>query len=135
MTLYAEDAEATMRLGADLAAELLPGDVVLLHGPLGAGKTTLVRGALRALGWTGPVRSPTFNLVSEYPVAPPVVHVDLYRLEGPEDLGLEERAEGAVTFVEWPERDPSLGEGRRRWEVWIDYEGEGRRVTVAGPGD
>jgi tRNA threonylcarbamoyladenosine biosynthesis protein TsaE len=102
-------AEATERAGAALAAELQPGDVVLVSGDLGTGKTTLVRGALRALGVTGPVTSPTFVVGLLYEgTAGRVAHLDLYRLAGlgDEDPGLLDGYFGpdTVTFVEWPER-------------------------------
>jgi len=92
-----------------LAARLRPGDVVLVSGELGAGKTTFVRGALRALGVTEAVTSPTFVVGQLYDgTAGPLAHLDLYRLEGlqDEDPGLLDAYFGPdiVTFVEWPER-------------------------------
>lgn len=99
--------EETVDLGARFARLLRPRDVVLLAGPLGAGKSTLAAGIGRALGvrrWRG---SPTFTLVNEYATTPPLIHLDLYRLgaEDAEDLGLEEHLEnGSVLLVEWPER-------------------------------
>jgi tRNA threonylcarbamoyladenosine biosynthesis protein TsaE len=97
--------EGTERAGAELAAGLKPGDVVLVSGELGAGKTTFVRGALRALGVTGPITSPTFVVGHLYDG--PYAHLDLYRLAGMdgEDPGLLEDyfAPEAIVFVEWPE--------------------------------
>jgi tRNA threonylcarbamoyladenosine biosynthesis protein TsaE len=103
--------DATEQAGAALAARLKPGDVVLVSGELGAGKTTFVRGALRALGISGPVTSPTFVVGHAYEGASgPVNHLDLYRLAGmgDEDPGLLEPffAPGAIVFVEWPEHGP-----------------------------
>jgi tRNA threonylcarbamoyladenosine biosynthesis protein TsaE len=103
--------EVTERAGAELAARLRPGDVVLVSGELGAGKTTFVRGALRALGVTGPVTSPTFVVGHGYEGATgPVSHLDLYRLAGmgDEDPGLLEEffTPAAIAFVEWPEHGP-----------------------------
>jgi tRNA threonylcarbamoyladenosine biosynthesis protein TsaE len=98
--------EETERLAARLAAELAPGDVVTVSGELGAGKTTFVRGAARALGVTAPVTSPTFTIGNRYRGAVDVSHLDLYRFEGvsPAEWGdLEPYFEGAVCFVEWPE--------------------------------
>jgi tRNA threonylcarbamoyladenosine biosynthesis protein TsaE len=99
---------ATERAGAALAAALEPGAVVLVSGELGAGKTTFVRGALRALGVEGPVTSPTFVVGHAYEGrAGPVAHLDLYRLAGMggEDPGLLDPffAPAAIAFVEWPE--------------------------------
>jgi tRNA threonylcarbamoyladenosine biosynthesis protein TsaE len=101
--------EATERAGAELAATLRPGDVVLVSGDLGAGKTTFVRGALRALGVTGPVTSPTFVVGHAYEGRDgPLAHLDLYRLAGmgDEDPGLLDPffAPGTIAFVEWPEQ-------------------------------
>jgi tRNA threonylcarbamoyladenosine biosynthesis protein TsaE len=98
--------EETEALAAQLAAYLRPGDVVTISGELGAGKTTFVRGAARALGVTGPVSSPTFTIGHRYEALTPVAHLDLYRIAGldPEEWGdLEPYFDGAVTFVEWPE--------------------------------
>ena len=101
--------EDTERAGADLAARLTAGDVVLVFGELGAGKTTFVRGALRALGVTEPVTSPTFVVgVLHDGAGGPVAHLDLYRLAGleDEDPGLLDPYFGpdTITFVEWPEQ-------------------------------
>jgi tRNA threonylcarbamoyladenosine biosynthesis protein TsaE len=103
-------AAETERIAADLARELRPGDVVLLSGELGAGKTTFVRGAARALGVTAPITSPTFTIGQRYSAAAPVTyvsHVDLYRLsslrdEDP-DLLADYIGADTITFVEWPD--------------------------------
>ena len=103
------DLDATARLGAGIAGGLRPGDAVALWGDLGAGKTTLARAILRALGVTDEVPSPTFTLVQSYGTEPRIAHFDLYRLKNAremEELGFEDAlAEGAV-LVEWPERAP-----------------------------
>jgi tRNA threonylcarbamoyladenosine biosynthesis protein TsaE len=105
-------AEATERAGAELAATLKPGDVVLVSGELGAGKTTFVRGALHALGVTGPVTSPTFVVGVAYEgTHGPLAHLDLYRLGGgmaAEDPGLLDPffAPDTIVVVEWPECAP-----------------------------
>jgi tRNA threonylcarbamoyladenosine biosynthesis protein TsaE len=102
-----ESAAETEAVGAEIAATLEPGDVVLVAGELGAGKTTLVRGACRALGVVGPVVSPTFTIGRRYPGRLPVSHLDLYRLADPgaEEPGLldEYLSPDGVAFVEWPE--------------------------------
>ena len=101
--------EETGRLGAALAAGLGAGDVILLTGPLGAGKTCFVTGLARGLGCTSRVRSPSFTLVNEYGGEVPLFHLDLYRLEGPEadGLGLDERLERGVLAAEWGEKLPA----------------------------
>jgi tRNA threonylcarbamoyladenosine biosynthesis protein TsaE len=99
-------AEETEALGARLAAGLRSGDVVSVAGELGAGKTTFVRGACRALGVEQPVSSPTFTIGHRYTAAIPVAHLDLYRIRelGAEDWGdLEPYFDGTIAFVEWPE--------------------------------
>jgi len=96
----------TEAIAAELAASLEPGDVVIVAGDLGAGKTTFVRGAARALGVREPVTSPTYAIGNRYEGRVPVSHLDLYRLgelEEPDWADLEPYFEGAVTFVEWPE--------------------------------
>jgi len=98
-----EDTEAA---GAELARGLAPGDVVLVSGELGSGKTTFVRGACRALGVEGPVTSPTFTIGHRYPASPDVSHLDLYRFQGfsaAEWGDLEPYFDNAICFVEWPE--------------------------------
>lgn len=129
--------EALAAFGIALAAHLLPGDWLALSGSLGAGKTTLARGILHGLGWTGDVPSPTFTLVQPY--EPPDVrtalwHVDLYRLDGPDDadaLGLFET--DAAIAVEWPER---LGSRLPPETLRLHLDGAGeatRRLTWAVP--
>ncbi|MDQ4019362.1 MAG: tRNA (adenosine(37)-N6)-threonylcarbamoyltransferase complex ATPase subunit type 1 TsaE [Actinomycetota bacterium] len=96
----------TERIAAELARALEPGDVVTVAGELGAGKTTFVRGACRALGVESPVTSPTYTIGNRYAGPVPVAHLDLYRLdEVTEDdwADLEPYFDGAVAFVEWPE--------------------------------
>lgn len=131
--------DATERAGADLAARLRPGDVVLVSGELGSGKTTFVRGALRELGVAGPVTSPTFVVGQAYDGARgPVSHLDLYRLAGmaDEDPGLLDPffAPDAIAFVEWPEHGGggAWPEERVAHRVHLAHAGGDRRsVEVA----
>jgi tRNA threonylcarbamoyladenosine biosynthesis protein TsaE len=122
----------TEALGAELAARLEPGDVVVVSGDLGAGKTTLIRGACRALGVESPVTSPTFTIGQRYEGGRlPVSHLDLYRLGGlaDEDPALldDYLTLDAVAFVEWPAvAEPQLA-GRRTLPVRLGHAGEGRR--------
>jgi tRNA threonylcarbamoyladenosine biosynthesis protein TsaE len=133
------DAAATEALGRALGPLLREGDVVALFGDLGAGKTSLARGVLASLGLTEEAPSPTFAIVQPYAppeVALPVAHVDLYRLDEPEDaaeLGLDELLEDGALLVEWPER---LGD--RLWpqalRLTIEPDGSGgRRLTWEAP--
>jgi tRNA threonylcarbamoyladenosine biosynthesis protein TsaE len=118
VTARLANAQETERFGARLAASLAAGDVVALSGELGAGKTTLARGVLRGLGFSGDVASPTFPLVIAYEPPDtrlPLWHVDLYRIEDPgeiEELALDEARLEAALVIEWPER---LGAS-----LWID---------------
>ncbi len=129
-------ATETEAIGARVAERLHPGDVVLVSGDVGAGKTTLIRGACRALGVTDPVTSPTFTLGQRYRGGRlPVSHLDLYRLaslEG-EDPALLDDYLGAdgVAFVEWP---AAGGEqlGRPALEVRLAHAGEERRTIELG---
>lgn len=142
------DEDATGRLARAIAGALRVGDLVLLEGPLGAGKTFFVREVARALGVPDEVAitSPTFALVHEYPEAtPPLVHADLYRLSDPfelDDLGLRDRLDDAIVMIEWGERfvdalgDPALivrlalGAGESVREVRL----EGRAGLAPPPG-
>lgn len=132
--MFLPDEAATLAAGGWLAAVLLPGDVVELHGPLGAGKTTLVRGILQARGWAGAVRSPSFNLLSVYDLEPPVAHLDLYRIESPEGIGLEDLLDTHILLIEWPKRLDELLDEEFRWHVVIvPVEPEGRELRIMPP--
>ena len=130
-------AAETEALAADLAASLAPGDVVLVSGDLGAGKTTFVRGAARALGVRVPVTSPTFTIARRYEDGRvPLSHLDLYRLDGlaaeEPDLLDEELGPHRVAFVEWPEHagagvEPERVVARVRLE---HLGGDRRRVII-----
>ena len=103
--VISKSADETRKIAAKTMLNLRPGDVVLLTGDLGAGKTTFVGGALEALGYKDHVISPTFNILKCYfEVKPNVFHIDAYRLEDQNiDIGLDEYIEGnGVTFIEWP---------------------------------
>jgi tRNA threonylcarbamoyladenosine biosynthesis protein TsaE len=126
-------AAETEEVGARFAPELQPGDVVLVSGELGAGKTTLIRGACRALGVTEPVTSPTFTIGQRYRGRFPVSHLDLYRLEGleGEEPGLldEYLTDDAVAFVEWPPAADSAIEGVVLM-VELTHDGGDRRLIA-----
>lgn len=128
----------TVALAAALAAELGPGDVVLLSGPLGAGKTCFVQGLAKALGHAQGALSPTFQLVREHRGGRlDLYHIDLYRLSGPAEaagLGLEEYFDAqGVCAVEWPERLGPLAPAGS-WRVALEpLEDGGRRVRVERP--
>ncbi len=128
-----QDEAAMMRVGAQMMASLGRGDVVLLTGPLGAGKTTLVRGAVRAAGHQGGVRSPTFNLLQVFDTAPPILHADLYRLESWEGIGLEDYLADYVCFIEWAERAGGLLPANLAWHVSIEFRDSGRVVSINAP--
>ena len=132
--LLTESAGETEAVGAELAAGLAPGDVVLVSGDLGAGKTTLIRGACRALGVEGPVRSPTFTIGTRYAGHVAVSHLDLYRID---DLSLEEPGlledyltPDAVAFVEWAPAGRWIGEAA----VSVSIKHGGRPAPRSGTG-
>ncbi len=112
MKWYLKDEAETLSLGKELLPRLKPGMLVFLEGNLGAGKTTFVRGILRAYGYEGAVKSPTYTIVEEYILnGIPIYHFDLYRLADPEELewmGIADYlSKEAICFMEWPQK----GEG------------------------
>lgn len=137
--IHLADETAMLMFGARIAGVLVAGDIIALRGDLGAGKTTLTRGILRGLGLAGEAPSPTFAIVQPYAppeVRLPVAHVDLYRLDTPEDadeLGLDEYLADGALVIEWPERI-----GARLWDdalvinIMPDARG-GRGLTVSLP--
>lgn len=117
MKYESQSVEETKTIAHEFASTLVGGDIVFLEGDLGAGKTTFVQGVLESLGYTEPVRSPTFSIMNVYEIkrglgTPPisrVIHLDFYRFESPEEirsLGLEEMMENTqnVFMIEWPEK-------------------------------
>ena len=125
--------EETEELAAQLAAELQVGDVVTVSGELGAGKTTFVRGACRALGVTGPVTSPTFTIGHRYHGRLDVSHLDLFRFRdvSPAEWGdLEPYFDDAVVFVEWPEAGAGVLPASRATVHLEHGEGGTRLVTI-----
>ncbi|MBZ4022093.1 tRNA (adenosine(37)-N6)-threonylcarbamoyltransferase complex ATPase subunit type 1 TsaE [Rhodobacter sp. TJ_12] len=139
-TLDLPDADATARLGETFAALVLPGDVLLLDGPIGAGKTHFARALIRArLGSAEDVPSPTFTLVQTYGAEPEIWHADLYRLTHPDEaieLGLDEAFDTAICLVEWPER---LGQDQPEKALSLRFSlengGASRRVRLCGGPD
>jgi len=123
----------TFAVAEKLARTLEPGAFVLLHGDLGAGKTVFVRGLAAGLGVDpDSVTSPTFVLVQQYRGQIPLVHADLYRLDGGaavDDLGLEDLCSGAVVAVEWAERMPRIPTGSVSVRI-EDAGGDTRRITI-----
>ena len=134
MVVESDSATATERVGADLATDLSPGDVVVVSGELGSGKTTLVRGACRALGVEAPITSPTFMIGQVHPGRVEVAHLDLYRLDSleGEDPGLLEDylTPERIAFIEWPAAaEPNLRRVVHR--VRIEHAGgDRRRISV-----
>lgn len=130
------DLEAMAQWGAKIAALVQPGDVVALEGGLGAGKTTLARAILLALGHEGEVPSPTFTIVETYDAPPlrlPVAHADFYRLQDPAEameLGLDDYREGAVLLAEWPDHAGGFAHEAACITIVLETEGEGRKATV-----
>ncbi len=130
MSRFLADLEDTASFAAQLAGAVEPGTIVFLRGPLGAGKTTLARAFLKARGFRGQVRSPTYTLVESYPG---VAHFDLYRLADPEELewiGLRDYLDGeTVCLVEWPEKGkgvlppPDL-------EILLEPKDSGRQLSM-----
>jgi len=128
-------ATETEALGAELAAGLAAGDVVLLEGELGAGKTTFVRGACRLLGVTGPITSPTFTIGQRYDAPVAVSHLDLFRVPGltgeDPDLLADYLGPDMIAFIEWPQgaEETVAGFARIAARVSLEHAGGDRRVV------
>ena len=138
VTLETDSAAATELVGESLAERLAPGDVVLVSGEVGAGKTTFVRGACRALGVSDRVTSPSFTIGRLYGGRVPVSHIDLFRLESlaGEDPGLLDEYLGpdTISFVEWPDAASSeLDPERVVLKVHLEHLGGDRRRIMATP--
>ena len=128
------DLVAMRAFGARIAARLQPGDVVALSGGLGAGKTTLARGIIAALGHEGEVPSPTFTILETYDaLRVPLVHADFYRLERPaeaDELGLDDYREGTALVAEWPENAGGFAGEPGCLSIMLEIHGTGRRAIV-----
>ena len=135
MLFSSASSDETEAIAARLARQLAPGDVVTVSGDLGAGKTTFVRGACRALGVTAPVTSPTYTIGHRYEGEPDVSHLDLYRftsVSSAEWGDLEPYFEDAIVFVEWPEAARG-GLPEPRAAVRLEHvDVTSRRISVEG---
>ena len=131
------DLAAMDAFGARIAARLRAGDVVALSGGLGAGKTTLARAIIAALGHEGEVPSPTFTIVETYEALdPPLVHADFYRLERPEEaaeIGLDDYRDGAALIAEWPEKAGGFAHEAGCLAIALETVGQGR-IAIVEPG-
>jgi tRNA threonylcarbamoyladenosine biosynthesis protein TsaE len=122
-----------MALGSEFVSGLRAGDTVLFTGELGAGKTTMIRGMLRGLGFVGGVRSPTFNLLQTFETEPPVLHADLYRLKDARGVGLEDYLDTHLCLIEWPDRLNGLLDLLKCYRVEILPHAHGRLVEITAP--
>ena len=127
------DLAAMEAFGARIAGRLRPGDVVALSGGLGAGKTTLARAIIAALGHECEVPSPTFTIVETYDLRLPLVHADFYRLERPEEaeeLGLDDYRDGAALLAEWPEKAGGFAHEPGCLSITLEFADSGRKAIV-----
>ncbi|EDL50042.1 tRNA (adenosine(37)-N6)-threonylcarbamoyltransferase complex ATPase subunit type 1 TsaE [Erythrobacter sp. SD-21] len=140
MTESLPDLAAMEAFGQRIAARLQPGDVVALSGGLGAGKTTLARAIIAAMGHTGEVPSPTFTIIETYDhLRLPLVHADFYRLEDPsetQEIGLDDYREGAALIAEWPDHAGGFEHEPTCLAISLETPGEnggtGREAIVKG---
>ena len=135
-SLFLHDDAATTRLGAALAGLLQAGDTLLLHGPIGAGKTHLARALIQArVGWLEDVPSPSFTLVQTYLAnGVEIWHADLYRLSSPDEvweLGLDDAFSTAICLIEWPDRLGNFAPANAV-SIRLSAENEGRRAVISG---
>ena len=139
--VHLPDLEATQTYGSRIAERLQTGDVVALTGGLGAGKTTLARAIIAALGYEGEVPSPTFTIIETYDAPPlrlPVVHADFYRLEDPsevEEIGLDDYREGAALLAEWPDHAGGFRHERGCLNITLETAEKGRIAIASGGAD
>jgi tRNA threonylcarbamoyladenosine biosynthesis protein TsaE len=135
------DLDAMARLGTAIAAQLRAGDVVALSGGLGAGKTTLARAIIAALGYENEVPSPTFTIIETYDAPPlrmPVVHADFYRLEDPseaQEIGLDDYREGAALIAEWPDHAGGFEHEAGCLSIVLETVDQGRIAIARGGAD
>lgn len=135
------DLAAMNSFGVRIAAQLQVGDVISLSGDLGAGKTTLARAILKALGQQGEVPSPTFTIIESYDAPPlriPAVHADFYRLDDPSELrelGLDDYREGAAMIAEWPDKAGGFSHEAACLQVTLQIVGQGRVAIVEAGAD
>ncbi len=136
MQISLPDQVATAHLGHEIAERLRPGDVVALSGGLGAGKTTLARAIIAALGYQGDVPSPSFSIIEVYDppaVRLPLVHADFYRLTSPDEIfeiGLDDYREGAALIAEWPEQAGGFAHEAACLSIALEIADEGRLAIV-----
>lgn len=138
--IFLKDEEATLAFGADLMSKLLSdfphkSVMVFLHGDLGAGKTTLVRGMLQRCGYQGAVKSPTYTIVEPYEIqGRKVYHFDLYRLSDPEELDFigfnDYLSQDAICLIEWPEKGAGFLPVMPDVEISLEVEGSGRFLSI-----
>jgi len=132
---------AVEEYGARIAKALRAGDVVALTGGLGAGKTTLARAIIAALGYPHEVPSPTFTIIETYDAPPlrlPIVHADFYRLEHPQEaqeIGLDEYREGAALIAEWPDHAGGFAHEAACLSITLEVADEGRIAIASGGAD
>ncbi|QFT77670.1 tRNA (adenosine(37)-N6)-threonylcarbamoyltransferase complex ATPase subunit type 1 TsaE [Erythrobacter sp. THAF29] len=135
------DIASMERFGTAIAERLRAGDVVALEGGLGAGKTTLARAIIAALGYEREVPSPTFTIIETYDAPPlrlPVVHADFYRLEDPSELGeigLDDYRDGAALIAEWPDHAGGFTHEAGCLSILLETAGEGRIAIARGAAD
>lgn len=131
----AKTEEDTLKIAAQFAKALKPGDVVALHGTLGVGKTAFTRGVIQALSNVKEVPSPTFTLLQTYDTADfSLYHFDMYRLKSPEEayeIGIEDAFADGVSFIEWPEKIGSLLP-KKHIDVSIEIKPDHRLITILG---
>lgn len=146
MRIELPDLAAMDRLGRAIADVLRAGDVVALEGGLGAGKTTLARAIIAALGHEGEVPSPSFAIIEPYDPPPPgqpgvrlpLVHADFYRLNHPDEaheIGLDDYREGAVLIAEWPDHAGGFAHEASCLSIALEVADEGRIAIVEGGAD